>query len=109
MRNTPPPNGPDPRIDKLSAAGILTDTQVRLAFAPADPKAPVVALKASSRAARLVNMQSQMKLGRIYIQIKEGFGAERSIDLSGPEFLMIQELGDRLITELPAAQAATEK
>ncbi len=96
----------DPRIDPLGSSAILTDTQVRVSFAPHDGEARVVALSSKSRADRLLQMQSLMALGRVHIQVKAGFGAERSIELSPPEVMVIFELLDRFVTELPRAQQA---
>lgn len=95
----------DPRIDRLGNAAILTDTQVRLAFAPHDPKAKPVALKFDAPRLDIDRMQAMMKLGRVHLQIKAGFAPERHIELSGPELMFIMELGDRFVTELPAATA----
>jgi hypothetical protein len=96
----------DPRIDPLNNAAILTDTQVRISFAPADEDARVVALSSKSRGVKLMQMQSLMQLGRVHIQVKAGFGEERSIDLTPPEIMVIYELLDRFITELPRASRA---
>lgn len=100
---------PDPRIDPLNSAAIITDTQMRIAFAPADPDAKITALKVPVRNAKLAQMQAQMLLGRVHIQIKAAFGEERSIELSGPELFVLMDLADRFVTELPRAQAATPK
>lgn len=97
---------PDPRIDPLSNAAILTDTQVRISFAPRDEKAKVVALKVPVRAAKLVEMQSIMQLGTIHLQLKAGFAAERHLEMTGPELMVLLEMADRFITELPRAQRA---
>lgn len=94
----------DPRIDPLTSAAILTDTQMRLAFAPQDPDAKVVALTVPVRNAKLAQMQSLMQLGRIHLQVKAGFGEERSIELSGPELMVLIDMADRFVTELPRAQ-----
>lgn len=96
----------DPRIDPLERAAILTDTQLRLAFAPADPQAKITALKLPVRAAKIAALQSRMQLGTVHIQIKDGFGAERSIELSGPELMILMDMADRFVTELPRAQQA---
>jgi hypothetical protein len=96
----------DPRIDKLGNAAVLTDTQVRLSFAPQDEKANVIGITAPIRALKILQMASLMQVGRVHIQIKEGFGEERHLELSGPELMIIMDLADRLVTELPAAQRA---
>lgn len=96
----------DPRIDPLGASAILTDTQVRVSFAPSDPEERVIALSSKSRQDRLLQMQALMALGRVHVQVKAAFGAERNIDLSPPEIMVLMELLDRFITELPRAQRA---
>ena len=96
----------DPRIDKLGNAAVLTDTQVRLTFAPQDEKAKVIGITAPIRKLKLLQMQSLMQLGKIHLQIKDGFSEERSIEMTGPELLVLMDLGDRLVTELPEAQKA---
>ncbi len=96
----------DPRIDPLGASAILTDTQVRLSFAPSDPDERVIALKSNSRAANLLQMQGLMALGRVHLQVKAAFGEERSIELSPPEIMVVMELLDRFVTELPRASRA---
>lgn len=96
----------DPRIDPLNNAAILTDTVMRLAFAPADPKAKVTALRVPMRASKLEAMQSSMRLGTVHLQLKAGFAPERHIELTPPELFALLEMGDRFITELPEAQRA---
>lgn len=96
----------DPRIDALSNSAILTDTQLRLTFAPRDPQAKVTALKVPVRADKIDQMQAMMQLGTVHIQLKAGFGLERSIELSGPELMILMDAADRFVTELPAAQRA---
>lgn len=96
----------DPRIDPLGRSAVLTATQVRLTFAPRDADAKPVALKVSLEPDKIAKMQSMLKLGRVHIQVKEGFGEERSVELSLPEMLLIFELADRFITELPNAERA---
>lgn len=91
----------DPRIDALSNSAILTDTQVRLTFAPRNPDSRVLAKLLNVSADKITQMQALMQLGTIHLQIKAGFGAERSIELNGPEGLILMELFDRFITELP--------
>lgn len=97
----------DPRIDPLGSSAILTDTQVRVSFAPHDPDERAIALHTKSRSTTLLEMQSRMALGRVHIQVKAAFGEERHIDLSPPEIMVIMELLDRFVTELPRAQRAT--
>lgn len=97
----------DPRIDPLGANAILTDTQVRVSFAPHDQEERVIALASKSRSNTLLEMQTRMALGRVHIQVKAAFGEERSIELSPPEIMVIMELLDRFVTELPRAQRAT--
>lgn len=96
----------DPRIDPLNNAAILTDTVMRLAFAPADPKAKVTALCVPMRAAKLDAMQTSMRLGTVHLQLKAGFAPERHIELTPPELFALLEMGDRFLTELPDAQRA---
>jgi hypothetical protein len=95
----------DPRIDPLGAAAILTDTQLRVAFAPLDPKAKVVALQVPIRKAKIDQLQSLMALGTVHVQIKAGFGAERSIELTGPEIMILLDALDKFVTELPSTGA----
>lgn len=97
---------PDPRIDPLGATAIFTDTQVRIAFAPLAPEAKIIALKVPVRKAKVDQMQSIMQLGTIHIQLKAWFAAERHLELSGPELMVLMEMADRFITELPRAQKA---
>lgn len=96
----------DPRIDKLASSAILTNTQFRMSFAPRNPEARITALKFEARADKIAQMQNLMQLGTIHIQIKAGFGEERSIELSGPEAMLLFDGLDKFITELPRAQAA---
>lgn len=97
----------DPRIDTLGSTAILTDTQLRLAFAPLDPEAKVSALQIEVRADKIVQMQALAKIGTVHFQIKSGFGEERSIELTVPEVFLLIDLADRFVTELPRAQAAS--
>lgn len=96
----------DPRIDPLGRAAILTDTQVRIAFAPRDPEAKIIALKVPVRAAKLDEMQLLMQLGTIHLQLKAGFAGERHLELTGPELMVLMEMADRFVTELPRAMKA---
>lgn len=97
----------DPRIDPLDRTAILTDTQLRLAFAPADPEAKITALKVPVRSAKIDQMQSLMALGVVHVQIKAGFAPERSIELTGPELMILIDAADRFVTELPRARQAS--
>lgn len=94
----------DPRVDTLGRAAILTDTQFRLTFAPADPKAKLVALQANAGQDKLLRIRSQMRVGQVVVQLKAGFGEERSIVLDPPEILLLIDLFDRFVTELPNAE-----
>lgn len=96
----------DPRIDTLGNAAILTDTQFRLAFAPHDEKAPVVAMKVNTRQSKINQMQAMMKVGTIHLQVKAGFGKERHVELTGPELMVLMDMADRFVTELPGARQA---
>lgn len=96
----------DPRIDDLGRNAILTDTTLRIAFAPADPKAAITALKVPVRHDRVTQMQSLMQLGLIHVQIKPGFGDEKHHVYTGPEVMILLEALDRFVTELPRAQQA---
>jgi hypothetical protein len=96
----------DPRTAPLGAAAILTDTQFRLSFLPHDITERAVAMQFSARAAKMDSLQSQMKLGYVQVQIKAGFGAERSFTLSGPEIMLLMDAFDKFIHELPGAQNA---
>lgn len=97
---------PDPRVDPLGAAAILTDTQFRLSFAPRDPDERVIALQFQARKAKIDQMQSLMQLGEVHVQVKAGFAAERHVVYTGPEIILLMDAFDRLVTELPAAQRA---
>lgn len=97
----------DPRIDPLTSSAILTDTQFRLAFAPADPDAKITALTVPVRGTKITQMQALMALGRVHFQVKAAFGEERSIELSGPELMVLIDMADRFVTELPRARQAT--
>lgn len=96
----------DPRIDPLNSSAILTDTQLRCSFAPRDPEERVVALQVPVRKAKLDQLASMMKLGTFHIQIKSGFEPERSIALKPEEVPLLMDALDRVVTELPRAQAA---
>lgn len=97
----------DPRIDPLPRSAVVTDTHIRLTFAPADQLDKVTAISAPLPALKLTRMQSLMQLGAIHIQIKAPFTDERHLQLSGPELMVLMEMADRFVTELPRAQAAT--
>lgn len=94
----------DPRVDKLGNSAILTDTQFRIAFAPRDEKAKIVALKADVRQTKTDQLSSMMALGMVYIQVKAAFGIERTIALTPPEVVILMDLFDKFITELPKAE-----
>ncbi len=64
----------DPRIDPLGASAILTDTQVRVSFAPSDPDERVIALKSNSRAANLLQMQG-LKAAGVPVYVIDSFEA----------------------------------
>jgi hypothetical protein len=98
----------DPRIDTLGSSAILTDTRIRLTFAPERPEARVVALEKEVRAAMVEKLASMMQLGKVHIQIKAGFGAERKLVLAPAEMVMIYDLVDRFIAELPRVDDKTK-
>lgn len=96
----------DPRAEPLGAAAILTDTQFRLSFLPRDPNERAIAMQFVARAAKMGDMQSQMRLGDVLVQVKAGFASERQITLSAPEIVLLMDAFDKFITELPAASLA---
>lgn len=96
----------DERIDPLGNSAILTDTQIRLAFAPQDPKANLIAMKLDVRKDRTDRMAALMQVGKVHLQVKAGFAPERSIELTGPELMILMDMADRFVTELPAARRA---
>lgn len=98
----------DPRIDTLLPSAILTDTSLRLAFAPLDKDAKVVAMRLDVGKLKLDRLQSMLALGTVHIQVKAGFGMERSIELSPAEMMVMMEMFDRFVAELPAAQEASK-
>lgn len=91
----------DPRIDPLGAAAILTDTQLRLVFAPADPKARVVGLTVPIRKTRIDALVPLMQQGTVHLQLKDGFSPERHLELRAAELPLLFDLIDRFIHELP--------
>ncbi len=97
----------DERIDALTSAAILTDTQIRLAFAPENPKSRITALKKDARQSDIDLLSVQCSRGSVHLQIKSGFGRERHIELTIPELLLIQALMDQFVMGLPAASAST--
>ena len=96
----------DPRIDTLGNSAILTDTQMRLVFAPHDPDARVIALGKGISAFTVANLSASMPLGKVHFQVKAGFAAERSVKLTVAELFLLIELADRFVTGLPGAQRA---
>lgn len=96
----------DPRIDPLPRSAVVTDTHMRMTFAPADQLAKVTAITVPMPAIKLTQMQSLMQLGAVHLQVKAPFQEERHIQLSGPELMVLIEMADRFVTELPRAQAA---
>lgn len=91
----------DPRIDPLNSAAVLTDTQLRLSFAPVRKEARVVALEKSVHRTDIMDLETRMQQGKVHFQIKAGFAPERSIELTGAELLLLLEMSDRFITNLP--------
>lgn len=98
----------DPRIDPLGNTAILTDTQMRLAFAPRDPKAKVVGMALEVRKAKLDQIAALMQLGTFHIQLKSGFEAERHYTFKPEEVPLLLDALDKMVTELPRAQAAAK-
>lgn len=96
----------DPRIDPLPRSAVVTDTHIRLSFAPADSEAKVTAITTPMPALKLTRMQSLMQLGKVHVQVKSPFTHERAIELSGPELMVLMEMADRFVHELPRAQQA---
>lgn len=96
----------DPRIDPLGRAAILTDTQLRLAFAPLDPKAKVTGMALEVRKAKLDQIASLMQLGTFHIQLKSGFEPERHYTFKPEEVPLLLDALDKMVTELPRAQSA---
>lgn len=98
----------DPRVDPLGSSAILTDTRIRLTFAPERPEARVVALEKEVRLAQVEQLTGMMQLGKVHIQIKDGFAPERKLVLKPAEMVMIYDLVDRFIAELPRVDNKTE-
>lgn len=96
----------DPRIDPLGNSSILTDTVMRLAFAPVDKDAKITALKVPVRVKNVQALDAAMLKGTIHLQIKAGFGFERTIEMSPAELMIFIDMADRFITELPQARKA---
>lgn len=105
----PATNGTDPRVDPLGSSAILTDTRIRLTFAPERAEARVVALEKEVRATQVEQLASMMQLGKVHIQIKDGFAPERKLVLKPAEMVMIYDLFDRFIAELPRVDNKTSK
>lgn len=96
----------DERIDALTNAAILTDTQIRLAFAPENPKTRIMALKHDIRQKQVDLLGVKCSRGSVHLQIKSGFGRERHIELTIPELLLVQALADKFVMELPSASGS---
>jgi hypothetical protein len=96
----------DPRIDPLGASAILTNTQFRFTFAPADAAAKVTALKLEVRADKLAQMAALLAVGDVHVQLKAGFAPERHIVITPAEIIVLMDMMDKFITELPRARAA---
>ena len=96
----------DPRIDPLGRAAILTDTQLRVAFAPRDPKERVIGFGVEVRKTQMYQLAGMMKLGSFHVQLKTGFEDERHYEFKPEEVPMLMDALDKIITELPAAQRA---
>lgn len=91
----------DPRIDKLPNAAILTDTQLKLTFAPANPDARVVALAIPIRKTRIDNLALLMQQGKVHLQLKAGFAPERHLVFEPAEIALLHDMLDRFMQELP--------
>lgn len=96
----------DERVDALVNAAILTDTQIRMAFAPENPKSRIIAVKQDIRQAQVDMLRIKCSRGSVHLQIKSGFGRERHIELTIPELLLVQALADKFVMELPSASGS---
>lgn len=96
----------DERIDPLTAAAVLTDTQIRMAFAPENTSKRITALKQDLRQNAIDLLAVNCSRGSVHIQIKAGFGRERHMELTLPELLLVRELADKFIMELAMASDA---
>ncbi len=92
---------PDPRISPLGATAILTDTQIKLTFAPTRPEARVVGLQIEVNAMKMAQMSALMQQGAVHVQIKAGFAAERRLTFTPAEMVTLYDMLDKFITELP--------
>lgn len=107
MTNTPRPRpatdttSADPRIDALGHSAILTDTVLRLTFAPARPEARVVALRQEVRKDKIDQVAALTQQGVVHLQVKAGFGSERHLTLSPAEAVILFQMLDAFIHELP--------
>lgn len=95
------PFAEDIRVDALKPLAILTDTHIRLVFAPSRAEARVVALDNEVRATRIEKLGLQMQQGFVHIQFKAGFEKERHIALRPAEMFLLYEMLDRFMQELP--------
>lgn len=91
----------DPRVPDLQGGAILTDTQIRLTFAPARAESRVLAAQIAVPKSRIDDMQPMVQQGQVHIQLKAGFGPSRRLVLTAAEVFLLQDALDRFITELP--------
>ena len=96
----------DPRVDALTNAAILTDTQVRITMAPVRQESRVVALQKSLRATEVERIASLTQQGKVHVQIKAGFAPERHLVLEPAEVAILYDMLDRFIQELPRVDKA---
>lgn len=99
----------DPRIDALGSSAILTDTQLRITFAPERPEARVVALRKDARCDQITRLETMTQRGKVHLQLKRGFAAERHLVLDPAEVALLYEMLDMFIQELPRVDDKTVK
>lgn len=93
----------DPRLnDKLPGSAILTDTRMRLSFLPDAEPDRIIAAEKEVPHARLLQMAPLLRNGKVRLQVKAGFAAEREIILTPAELLILTQFADTFLTELPA-------
>lgn len=96
----------DERIDPLKAAAILTDTQIRIAFAPQNPKSRITAMKVDVREKQVQDLALYTSTGTVHLQIKAGFGRERHMELTLPEVLLLRTALEKFVMQMPTASVA---
>jgi len=99
----------DPRVPDLQGGAILTDTQIRLTFAPVREEARVVAAQVATAQARVNDLAVLLQRGAVHIQLKAGFAESRRLIVSPAEAYLLYDALDRFITGLPTVDTEIGK